>query len=122
MTSTDRLLLAEQLGRRLGLTNEERDQAQDALLDAVDEAALDLSAYLGYLSDPLPETFYGKVIALGAVYYRRTQQENETDGLKSASYSEGDVSQSETYLTGEAYQQQAERLLSALARYRRIKL
>ena len=118
MGDEDKTLLAQQLRQRLNLPEEAELLP---LLTAVEEAALEASAYLGYLTEPLPEVFYPKVLALAAVFARRERQEQEAAGLKSASYSEGDVSRSESYRTAEEWQDQVKNILSSLAPYRRVR-
>ncbi len=69
--------------------------------------------------DTLPAAIQRKVGQLAALYYQRDAAELAAAGLSSVSYKEGDVQQSESYLSPADYQDKADRLLAALARYRR---
>lgn len=115
MTEETKAVLLERLETRLGLADPD-ETALSQLSEALTEAEEALLLYLN--AEELPERFYGYLVKLAAVYYQRDAA--ETPDVKSASYSEGDVSQSETYLTGEEYQKQAETLLASLARYRQV--
>jgi hypothetical protein len=101
------------LARRLKL-----DEADEDLLAMLEDALTDAEAeLLLYLNrETLPEALYPKVQELAAVYARENLAENPT--LRSSSYSEGDTSQSETYLTGADYQAQADDILESVAHWR----
>ncbi len=105
--------MQERLARRLKL-----DDADDDLLVMLEDSLTDAEAeLLLYLNrETLPEALYPKVQELAAVYARESLAENPT--LRSASYSEGDTSQSETYLTGADYQAQADDILESVAHWR----
>lgn len=115
---TDEVLasLLERLTRHLSLSDPD-DAAVVLLTEELTEAEEELLIYLNM--EELPARLYGYLVKLAAVFYRRDTADG-SGGLKSASYSEGDVSQNETYLTGEEYQQQADTLLASLARYRQV--
>jgi hypothetical protein len=102
------------LARRLKLDEEDEDllvMLEDALTDAEAELLLYLNR------ETLPEALYPKVLELADLYARRDLADNPD--LCSMSYSEGDVSRSETYLTGKDYRDQEDDLLSSVAHWRR---
>ena len=105
--------LTERLTRRLKLDGPD-DDALLVLEDALTDAEAELLLYLN--RETLPEALYPKVQELAAVYARESLAENPT--LRSSSYSEGDTSQSETYLTGAEYQAQADAVLESVAHWR----
>ncbi len=119
MTETIKEALLSDLTVRLGL---EEDDA--ALVAALEDAGADVQLYLGYTDDEwevdtLPAAIQRKVGQLAALYYQRDAAEIAAAGLSSVSYKEGDVQQSESYLSPADYQDKADRLLATLARYRR---
>ncbi len=85
---------------------------EDELCDAEGELLL----YLGVRE--LDEVIMPKVVELAAVFYRRDCTEHM--GLKSGSYAEGQLSQSETYMTAEDYRNAVQEIVSDLARYRSV--
>lgn len=103
------------LQRKLNLVDPDSDTLAllgDELLDAEGELLL----YLSW--ETLDETLLGKTVDLAALYY---QQDRLTEqGYRSRGYSEGQVSQNDSYLTPEQIQEAAEELLGSLARYRRV--
>lgn len=105
------------LCRRLGLESPEEDTLL-LLEDELNDAACEVLLYLG--ADNLEECWLGKVTELAALYYQRDRRELEGGGLQSASYTEGQVSQSEQYLTPSAFQAGVAEILDSLARYRRV--
>ncbi|MCD7881490.1 MAG: hypothetical protein LUG47_07505 [Clostridiales bacterium] len=107
----------ERLARKLGLDNPEEDVAlllEDELLDAEGE----LLIYLGVSS--LEEQFLYKAVELAALYYQRDRWELEGGGLRSSAYSEGQISQSEQYLSPAELRAGTAEILDSLARYRRV--
>lgn len=105
------------LCRRLGLEQPEEEVLlllEDELLDAECELLL----YLG--ADSLEEQFLSKTVELAALYYQRDRRELENGGLQSASYAEGQISQSERYLTPSEFRSGVAEILESLARYRRV--
>lgn len=107
--------LLVRLERKLGLEEPEEDTVallEDELWDAEGEILLylDLQA--------LEENLLNKVVELAAIFYRRDQ--SESGGVKSSSYSEGQVSQSDTYMGPEEYRAAVNEVLDSLARYRRV--
>lgn len=117
MTSEQVNQLLQRLQRKLGLEEAEEDELlllNDELLDAYGE----LLIYLG-MSD-LEESFFPKVVELAALYYRRDQRELEGGGLKSSGYTEGQISQTESYLTPAEFRSGVEEVLDSLSRYRRV--
>ncbi|MCC8064162.1 MAG: hypothetical protein LIO70_03625 [Clostridiales bacterium] len=118
MTEAIKETLLELLVARL------EDGDEDTLESCLEDAAAEVQGYLGWTddeweTDSLPNLFQRKIVQLAAVLYRRDAAAQATGGAASRSYSEGDVSQSEAYLSGEDYQSQADGLLASLARYRR---
>lgn len=106
--------LLSRLRRKLGLEDADDDTTlllEDELTDAECELLLFLNR------ETLPPALEVKLVELAALYYRRDSQ--ELHGLKSASYAEGDVSQSESYLTGAEYQEEVDALLSSVRHWRR---
>lgn len=114
---TEELLegLTERLARKLGLSEPEEDELL-LLQDELEAAEGEVLLYLG--REALDERFAPYVVALAALYYQRDAQ--ETGGLKSYSYTEGQVSESSTYLTEAEYRGGIEEVLHALARYRSV--
>ena len=84
----------------------------DELLDAEGELLL----YLGW--EALDETLMGKAVELAALYYQQDRMMER--GYRSRNYSEGQVSQSDSYLTPDQMRETAEELFRGLARYRRV--
>lgn len=99
--------------RRLGqeLNEEEEQRLTNALYDAEEELLL----YLNRLE--LREQMYGKVVELAVLFYHRDHQEG--GGVKSSSYSEGDVSQSVTYQTDTEYRAAVDAVLRSVSHWRR---
>lgn len=116
MTTALRDALLVRLVRKLRLENPDSDTLallEDELEDAEAEILLVLNV------DELEERFFSKLVELAAVYYR---QDEATTGVKSRSYSEGDVSQSESFLTPEEYRRQAQSILDSVRRYRQVRI
>ena len=114
---TDTLLeqAVERLQRKLNLTDPDSDTL--ALLnDELTDAEGSLLLYLGWES--FEENLLGKVVALAALYYQQDRMMER--GFRSRGYSEGQVSQTDNYLTPEQLQEASEDLLHSLARYRRV--
>lgn len=106
--------LLSRLEQRLNM--EEPDSSQRHEMEqCILEAEGELLLYLNRVT--LPQQMEGKVVELAAVYYRRDNREQTT--VKAASYSEGDVSQSETYLSDQDYQNAADAVLRSVAHWRR---
>lgn len=114
MTDEKLAILRFRLQRKLGLEELDEDVIElleEELSDAEGELLL-------YLNRPeLPPGMEGKAVELAALFYRQDVTENP--GLKSASYSEGDVSQNETYMTTVEYRAAVDELLSSVAHWRR---
>lgn len=112
---TDELLesLQERLIRKLRLEDPD-DDVLCLLEDSLTDAEAELLLYLN--RETLPAAMTGKVLELAVIYTRQSMAENP--GLRSTSYSEGDVSQSETYQSAEEYQAQADELLESVAHWR----
>lgn len=117
MTETQTEEALARLKRRLGLESPEEEillLLGDELLDAEGELLL----YLG--ADALEEAWLGKTVELAALYYQRDRRELEGGGLKAASYAEGQISQSEQYLSPAEFRSGVAEVLESLARYRRV--
>lgn len=105
------------LCRRLGLEDPEENTLL-LLEDELTDAACELLLYLG--ADQMEQAWLSKVVELAALYYQRDRRELEGGGLQSSSYTEGQISQSEQYLTPAAFQAGVAEVLESLARYRRV--
>lgn len=113
MTEARREELSGRLARLLKLDDEDEDILM-MLEDALEDAEAELLLYLN--RETLPAAMERKVRELAAIYARQTLAENPN--LASVSYSEGDVSHSEHYLTGKDYQAQADEVLASVAHWR----
>ena len=117
MTEAQMELALARLLRKVGLESPEEELLlllTDELLDAEGELLL----YLGM--DSLEERFLPKAVELAALYYQRDCRELESGGLKSSSYGEGQISQSEQYLSPAEFRSGMTEILESLARYRRV--
>ncbi|MCD8381404.1 MAG: hypothetical protein LUC30_00590 [Clostridiales bacterium] len=117
MTSEQMESSLERLERKLGLEEPEEDVVlllEDELLDAEGELML----YLGVSS--LEEQFLYKTVELAALYYQRDRWELESGGLRTSAYSEGQISQSEQYLSPAELRAGTAEILDSLARFRRV--
>lgn len=118
----EKLMTEEMLGVLLprlerALHLEEPDEELTILLeDELCDAEGELLLYLG--DSELKEVMMPKVVELAAVFYRRDCAEHAA--LRGVSYAEGQLSQSETYLTPEDYYSAVQEIVSSLARYRRV--
>ena len=101
------------LEQRLKLTQPDEDTVL-LLEDFLQDAEAELLLYLN--RETLPAAMERKVLELATVYARQTLADNPD--LAAASYSEGDIKQSETYLTGKDYQAQASEILVSVAHWR----
>lgn len=87
---------------------------------ALNAAKRDIQLYLNCCGRDLPDALSGKVLELALVHYQGNQGNNpQAVGLKSMTYSEGDVSQSVTYLTAQDVQTAKDAVLRSIAHYRR---
>lgn len=91
------------------LINDELEDAESALL-----------LYLGW--DTLTATMLPKCVALAALYYQRDTAGTTSGTLKSSSYSEDKVSQSESYLAPEDYIAAEQEILDSVAQYREVRV
>lgn len=115
MTDVVMETLLSRLARKLNL--EEPEEELTALLeDELSDAEGELMLYLGV--DLLDQGFWPKVVELAALFYRRDCVSHPD--LKSRSYAEGQVSESETYLSDQDYQSAVQELFAGLSRYRRV--
>lgn len=108
-------ILLPRIQRALGLDDPDIDTLtllEDELRDAEGELCL----YLGV--SELEEALLPKVTALAAVFYRRDRSLH--GDVKSVSYTEGQLSQSETYLSAADYRSAVAEIEGELARYRRV--
>lgn len=71
--------------------------------------------------DTIETRFDNKVVELAENYYRRDNAPSK-DGVKSASYSEGKLSQSETYITTDDYNSAINNIFDSIRRYRKVRL
>jgi hypothetical protein len=117
MNSERQEALYLRLVRRLGLSDPE-EEVQLLLWDVLEDARSEVLSYLGVRE--LEERFEPKVVELAALFFRRDRQELESAMLRSASYSEGQLSHSESYLTPNELHAGMQEILSTLARYRRV--
>lgn len=99
------------LRRSLGVGMEEEERLRDVLEAAEEEI-------LRYLGEPeLPEYALCLLVELAGLKYLQ----NGT-GTKSQSYTEGQLSQSESYYTPEEFREGTEALLRSLARHRKVQI
>lgn len=109
----------EKLLRKLSVTVQ--DSETEALLaDALEDAESALLLYLRW--DELTAALLPKVVELAALYYRRDIDGATSGALKSRSYSEGEVSQSESYLDAADYAAAEQTILDGLAKYREVRI
>ena len=118
MTTQQLEILRQKLQRKLGL-EEPEEEVTLLLCDELLDAESELMLYLG--TDQLDEQFFPKAVELAALYFQRDKRELGDSGLKSASDSEGQVSQMESYLTPKELRSGAMAILESLARYRRVR-
>lgn len=117
MTEALMELAMARLIRKLGLEEPEEEVTlllTDELLDAEGELLL----YLGM--DSLEEQFLSKAVELAALFYQRDKRELDKTALRSESYSEGQISQSQSYLTPAEFRSGMAEVLESVARYRRV--
>lgn len=105
----------ESLRRALGLAEDEGGTA--ALTEALAAAEEEICRYLN--RDSLPKYAERLLVELAALKYLRTGGAGA--GKKSESYSEGQLSQSESYLSPEELSAGEGALLRTLAPYRRVR-
>ncbi len=98
------------LRRSLGLGPEEQEER---LRDVLDMAEEEICRYLG--EQALPEYALCLLVELAGLKYLQSGT-----GAKSQSYSEGQLSQSESYYTPEEFREGTEALLRSLARSRKV--
>lgn len=108
--------LLERLQRKLALTDPDSDELA-LLTDELRDAEGKLLLYLDV--NELEERFYGTVVELAALYYRQDKQ-TEEGYYASRSYTEGQVSQSDSYLTPAQLRQAEAEMFDSVARYRRV--
>ena len=106
------------LVRKLELTEQSGDDV--ARLDALEEAEGALLLYLRW--DEMRDVLLAKLVELAALYYRRDTAGVTSNGVKSSSYTEDKISQSETYLTTGDYTTAEQDILAGLARYREVRM
>lgn len=113
MTRERKEELLGRLVRKLRLEEPDED-VLTALEDELDDAEDELLLYLN--RETLPAALERKVLELATLYTRQDLDENP--GVCSFSYSEGDIKQSENYLTAKDYQAQVDELLASVAHWR----
>lgn len=107
------------LARKLKLKGQSPDDV-DRLYDTLEEAEGALLLYLRW--DEMKDVLLAKLVELAALYYRRDSAGVTSGGVKSSSYTENEVSQSETYLTAGDYATAERDILAGLARYREVRM
>ena len=118
---TDEMLGAakEKLLRKLNITAP--DSVTEAqLIDALEGAECSLLLYLRW--DELTAVLLPKAVELAALYYQRDSVGTASGLLKSSSYAEGNVSQSESYLDAADYAAAEQVILDGLAKYREVRI
>lgn len=109
----------ERLLRKLGILD--LDAEADILLtDELEDAESALLLYLRW--DELTAALLSKVVELAALYFHRDSAGASSGAVKSISYTEDKVSQSETYLTAEDYDAAEQTILAGLAKYREVRV
>lgn len=118
MTEEMQVVAKDKLLHKLSM--EDPDSTAMTLLDEeLEDAESDLLLYLGW--DTLTATMLPKVVALAALYYQRDTA-TASGVVKSSSYSEGNVSQSESYLSPEEYIAAEQKILDSVAQYREVRI
>ncbi|MCD7769623.1 MAG: hypothetical protein LUH36_05880 [Oscillospiraceae bacterium] len=107
-------LTAKALEKLLRALGDDADTDEARLQDALDEAEAEICLFLGV--ETMPETLLPKAVALAACYVQRDTA--AASGAKSASFTEGKISGSETYYGPEEYTARAEGILDSLRRWR----
>lgn len=107
--------LLPRLERKLGLKDTD-EEIQLLLVDELLDAEGEILMYLG--RSTLEERLLGSVVALAGVFYRRDCAEHPE--LRSMSYTEGQLSESKTFLTAQEYRNARAEVLESLRRYRRV--
>lgn len=113
---------------RLGISDNTQD---DLLNDLITEGEQRLRLYLNYKESDNLEPFTATLIKIVVMLHKQEkvyeQMIQQGKDVKSESYSEGSVSQSVTYMTSGDYQeqiegfnQQIEKYLDEIARYRKV--
>lgn len=119
MTTELRTRALERLLRKLAIQDPDADTL--ALLgDVLEDAESALLLYLRW--EELKDVLLSKLVELAALYYRRDTSGAASGPVKSRSYSEDKVSQSETYLSAEDYDAAEQALLTGLAKYREVRV
>lgn len=88
--------------------------------DALEDAESTLLLYLG--RDAITAPMLSTVVALAALYVQRDAAAATTGAVKSSSYSEDKVSQSESYLSPEEFADAEQKILNNLAQYREVRV
>ena len=99
------------LKRKIG---SDKDISDEILTDYLEEAKDEIVLFLNVKQ--FDEAFASKAVEI-AILYERDQADKH---IKSESYSEGVVSENTTYLTGESFDTQVDKVLDSLKRYRRV--
>ncbi len=115
MTDQEKALALPRLRRSLGLGSDEGEEA--ILVDALEQGEEKICRYLQ--QERLPEGSQWLLVELAALGYQRmTHPGGEKTG---ESYTEGQLSQSASYLTPAQRTAGEERLLASLAPFRQVK-
>lgn len=102
-----------------GLEAAEREKLENWLWSVVRDAANEIMLELNV--NELEERFFPKVVDLAAVRFLQAKSAEKTGFVSSWSFSEGQVSESEKYLTQADYDKQAQGILDSLKRYRQVR-
>lgn len=119
MTEAQKEAAMVRLLRKLAITDPSAD-VTTLLGDELEDAEAALLLYLN--REELPVTMHAKVVALAALYYQRDTAGAAAGAVKSSSYSEGSVSQSESYLDAADYAAAEQEILNSLAKYREVRI
>lgn len=115
MTETTMDTLIDRLTLRLRLEEPEEDELL-LMQEELESAEQELLLYLG--EDTLDEKLWGYVLELASLYYRKDC--GEVSGLKSYSYSEGQITERTEHVSDKEFRGGVAEVLHALSRYRRV--
>lgn len=104
------------LEQKLGLNRPDEDTF-NLMVNCMTSAREEMQLYLNCCK--IPHSLSGKLVELAAIDFQQAQARSIQNGMKSATYSEGDVSQSVTYMTTQDTQTAKDSVLRSIAHYRR---
>lgn len=106
----------ERLRIKLGLKNLAEEQKAQ-LTEYLTEADTTIKLFLNLdVDSTIDDRFVSVLLDLAMLYYKR----DNSNGVKSESYSEGGVSESVTHITSADYRSEEDVILQKIARYRRV--